>query len=346
MTLIEKHPHVAHHWRNHYDRLHLHTNKSLSHLPFVPFDQSVPKYPSRDQVVEYLEQYAEKMQIKPVFNTEVVSIKRENNHWVTSTANETYVSKYVVMATGSTQVPKMPHFPGQETFPGKILHSAAYKNGRPFQGQQVLVVGFGNSAGEQAIDLHEHGAFPALSVRSAVNVVPRDIFGISALQLGVLLNGRLPPQTSDAINAPLIKWLVGDLNKMGLKKSADGPLVQIQKTGRIPLLDIGTIKLIKEGHIRVFDGIDRIDGKTVYFNNGKNAEFDAIVMATGYDHGLEKILKDVDPEVFNDLNRISGKQVANGKDGLYFCGYFTSPTGMLREMGIAARWIAEEISGK
>jgi cation diffusion facilitator CzcD-associated flavoprotein CzcO len=45
-----------------------------------------------------------------------------------------------------------------ETFPGKILHSYEYKSGKNFKGQRVLVVGFGNSACEIAIDLHEQGA--------------------------------------------------------------------------------------------------------------------------------------------------------------------------------------------
>jgi hypothetical protein len=35
-----------------------------------------------------------------------------------------------------------------------------------------------------------------------------------------------------------------------------------------------------------------------------------------------------------------------GKDGLYFCGFYVSPTGMLREMGIEAKQIAEAIAGK
>jgi indole-3-pyruvate monooxygenase len=29
--------------------------------------------------------------------------------------------------------------------------------------------------------------------------------------------------------------------------------------------------------------------------------------------------------------------------GLYFCGFVVSPTGMLREIGIEAKWIANDI---
>jgi indole-3-pyruvate monooxygenase len=69
-----------------------------------------------------------------------------------------------------------------ETFTGKILHSCEYKTGKDLLGQKVLVVGFGNSACEIAIDLYEQGAKTSMSVRSPVNAVPRDIFGIPVLQ--------------------------------------------------------------------------------------------------------------------------------------------------------------------
>src|SRR5450432_4330663 len=86
------------------------------------------------------------------------------------------------MATGVYGKPKAISFQGMETFTGKILHSWGYKTGRDFKGQNVLVVGFGNSACEIAIDLYEQGAVPGMSVRSPVNVIPRDIMGIPILQ--------------------------------------------------------------------------------------------------------------------------------------------------------------------
>ena len=38
---------------------------------------------------------------------------------------------------------------------GEILHSSGYRNPAPYAGQRVLVVGFGNSGGEIALDLAE-----------------------------------------------------------------------------------------------------------------------------------------------------------------------------------------------
>src|SRR4029077_18624023 len=65
--IIEKHPAVVTPWRNHYERLHLHTNKKLSHLPYKKFPSQIPVYPSRLQVVEYMDSYRQDFGIEPVF---------------------------------------------------------------------------------------------------------------------------------------------------------------------------------------------------------------------------------------------------------------------------------------
>ena len=342
--IVEKQSQVATSWRNHYDRLHLHTSKKWSALPLMQMDASYPKYPSRQQVVDYLENYAAEMNIHPVFNTQVFSVKKVANNWITTTNNGNYQSKFVVVATGLNHQPKMPAFEGLNTFNGEVLHSSQYKNGAAFAGKNVLVVGFGNSACEQAICLHEHGANPSLSVRSAVNVIPRDIFGFPALEIGKLTS-LLPARIADKINAPLIKLLVGDITKLGLKKSKYGPQEQIKLQRRIPLLDIGTMKLIRQGHIKVYGDIVRMAGNNIFFEENKQQAFDAIIFATGYEHRLESFL-DCSTDRFNDLNNAVVKQTMFGKDGLYCCGFYVSPMGMLREIGIEAKKIAKDIAAK
>lgn len=342
--VLEKYPQVATNWRNHYDRLHLHTSKKWSGLPFKSFDGSLPKYPARQHVVDYLDNYAKELNIHPVFNTEVLSVKKEADNWITETNSGTYQSRFVIVATGLNHKPKIPEFEGMSSFKGKVLHSSQYKNGAAFAGKNVLVVGFGNSGCEQAICLHEHGAHPSLSVRSAVNVLPRDIFGFPVLEIGKLTS-IFPPRVADKINAPLIRILVGDITKLGLKRSKYGPREQIEKQKRIPLLDIGTIKLIKQGHIKVYGDIVRIEGNSIYFEDNKQQHFDAIILATGYQHNLESFLN-LSSDRIDDLNNVVSKQSWFGKDGLYFCGFYVSPMGMLREIGIEAAKIAKDIAWK
>ena len=339
--IIEKQDQVIASWRQHYDRLHLHTNKRGSHLPYKHFGKKIPRYPSRQQVIEYLDDYQKTFNILPVLNTEALSVKRKGQHWFTETNHGSYQSNYLIMATGAFSKPKPIAFRGMETFQGKILHSSAYKTGRDFKGQKVLVVGFGNSACEIAIDLYEQGATPAMAVRSPVNVIPRDIFGIPILELSLALN-PLPPKMADAISAPLIHWLVGDLTKLGLSYMPYGPLEEIRKDGNAPVLDIGTIKHIREGHISIYDDIEEIAGNTIHFKNGKKDIFNAIVAAIGYYRDYADFLK-VDKSRFEDLRMPMEKQQYFGQDGLYFCGYWISPTGQIREIASDAEKIAKDI---
>ena len=342
--LIEKAASVASPWRNHYLRLHLHTNKRISSLPYKKFEHEIPRYPSRQQVVDYLDNYKKEFGIDPIFDTEATKIVNNSGAWITETTNGIFKSKYVIIATGAFTKPKPIRFKGMESFPGKILHSCEYKTGSDFKGEKVLVVGFGNSACEIAIDLYEQRAQPSMSVRSPVNILPRDVLGIPILELSLAMSS-LPPKFADTINAPLLRLLVGDIAKLGLKKLPYGPLEQIQKNASIPLLDIGTIKHIREGHITIYDDIDHIEGRTVHFRDGKKEEFDAIVAGIGYYRDYEEII-DADRSRFEDLKQPVDKQKYFGKDGLYFCGFWISPTGQIREIGLDAQKIAKDIASK
>ncbi len=340
-NIIEKQNHVGHAWRNHYDRLHLHTNKASSNLPFVKFSGETSKYPSRQQVVEYLKNYCDTLEIQPSFNVSAKKISKSQNNWITETDQGTLVSKNLIVCTGNTNIPRMVKKDGMDTFPGKIIHSSAYKNGKEFKGKNVLIIGFGNSACEIAICLSEHGAQPSLSVRSPVNVIPRDILGIPVLQLGIL-QSRLSPKFADTLNKPLLKLLIGDIEKYGLRKLPYGPIEQIVRDHQIPLLDIGTMALIKQETIRVFGDVTRIDNDIIHFENSKEGQFDAIIMATGYNTGLDRVLT-LTAERRADLKLNIRKRKHFGEENLYFCGYYVAPTGMLREIKLESELIASKI---
>ena len=134
------------------------------------------------------------------------------------------------MATGAFSNPRPIYFRRMETFPGRILHSCEYKGVEDFKGQKVLVVGFGNSACEIAIDLYEQRAIPSMSVRSAVNIIPREVLGIPILELSLIMR-HLPPCKADAISAPLVRLILGDITKLGLKKRHMAHSKKLKKTG-------------------------------------------------------------------------------------------------------------------
>lgn len=342
--VIEKQSQVGAPWRDHYERLHLHTNKRISNLPYKKFSRAIPRYPSRKQVIDYLEDYQKEFNITPVFNTEATSIKKENDHWTTKTNGETFKSKYVIIATGPFAKPKPINFKGMETFPGRIIHSSDYKNGKDFNGKKVLVAGFGNSACEIAIDLYEQGAIPSMAVRSPVNIIPRDILGIPILEVSLLMS-HFPPRLADKINAPLLRLLFGDITALGLKKKPYGPFEEIKKDRKIPVLDIGVTSHIRKGHINIYGDINHIDSSIVHFSDGQQDKFDVIVAAIGFYSDNAKII-DVDENRFEDLRVSVNKQKYFGKDGLYFCGFWIAPTGQIREIALDAKKIANDIAAK
>ena len=206
--IIEKTDKVAPAWHRHYERLHLHTEKNNSKLPFVPFPKEYPKYVSRLQLIEYFNSYVKKMNIQPQFEEEVQSVMRTEwdraNHimkWRVKTSKNEYWARFVIIATGLSHKPRIPEWEGRDRFKGEILHSSQYKNGSPYKGKRVLVVGFGNSGGEISIDLHEHGAKPCLSVRNPVNVVPKEVFGINSITLS-LRTQFIPNVIFDSLTGP------------------------------------------------------------------------------------------------------------------------------------------------
>lgn len=341
-VLLEKNRVVGGLWRNRYDRLHLHTSKRLSALPDHAFAGDVPKYPSRDQVVAYLETYARDFDLAPRFGEQVTSVRRVEGGWQALTANNRYRASNVVIATGYARNPYRPTWSQIETFAGKILHSSRYRNGTPFAGQSVLVVGCGNSGAEIALDLAEHGARPALAVRGPIHVVPRELLGVPILTWSIVLS-HLPPPVADVISAPLVRMSVGDLGAYGLRKPPYGPLTQVAERRRIPVIDVGTVAAIKEGRISVHPGIERFTDEGVIFVNGQKARFDAVVLATGYRPALAEFLEDVDKVTDeNGVPRVSGGE--SPLPGLYFCGFYVSPAGMLHEIATEAPHIAEQIA--
>lgn len=341
LVVLEQDYEIGSAWLNRYDRLHLHTHKNHSSLPYLSFPRHYPPYPSRLQFADYLEIYAEKFRIEPRFGEKARSIMRRGDVWSTRAKRSDYISRNLIVATGYSNKPFVPSLKGKTSFMGKILHSSSYKNGESYAGQNVLVVGCGNSGGEIALDLHEHGASVSMSIRGAINVIPRDVMGVSSHRLSVLMR-HLPTQVADSLSAPLVRMVLGDLSSHGLKPAPKGPLTQIKEDNKVPLLDIGTIKLIKQGHISVFNEIDHLKQEEVFFQDGQHKSFDAIILATGYKHAVGSFLRDSN-EVIDESGHIksSGKETA--LPGLYFCGFYNSPYGFIREIGKEAKKISHLI---
>ena len=343
--VIEKAGEVGASWRRHYERLHLHTVKGLSALPGLPFADDAPRYVPRRAVVDYLVAYAARAQIAPLFGEEAMAIEREGDgRWRTSTrAGRSFRSAAVVLATGANDVPFVPEIEGRAAFAGTVVHSRDYRSGAPFAGRRVLVVGMGNTGAEIALDLAESGAAPALSVRSPVNIVHRDVLGRPTQQTSLMLS-RLPTRLGDALASFLCDVTVGDIGRYGLRRSRVSPMKELREHGRTPVIDVGTLARIASGEIAVYPGLGRLVADGAEFVDGRSARFDAVVLATGYRSRVAALLAGCDVPV--DDSGLPRDPVGTGAlAGIYFIGFDTRQAGgLLRTIGQQAVDIAARIA--
>lgn len=176
-VILEKANCIASLWQlKTYDRLRLHLPKQFCELPLMPFPANFPNYPSKQQFIQYLESYAKRFDIRPVFQETVACAEYDAGvgFWRVRSVGakgeeREYVCRWLVVATGENAAEVVPEFEGREEFEGGIVHTSGYKNGEGFRGKRVLVVGCGNSGMEVCLDLCNHDAMPSLVVRDTVS---------------------------------------------------------------------------------------------------------------------------------------------------------------------------------
>ncbi|WP_299436106.1 NAD(P)/FAD-dependent oxidoreductase [uncultured Aquimarina sp.] len=317
--IVEQTNKIAWSWHNHYDRLLLHTVKELSHLPHLEFPEDYPRYVPRAKLAQYYETYAKHFDIKPQFNVEVHSIKRENDHWLINTNKQSYQTENVIVATGVNRVPFSPVWKNQESFKGAFVHSRNYKNAKPFIGKKVLVVGMGNTGAELALDLSEHNIDVTVSVRSPLLIVPRDING-RPVQLTAKKLEKLPFGLGRWIGKQVRRIVIGDLSKYGISISKKDPIDHLKQTGKTPVIDLGTVKQIKSGNIKIVGDIDSFYENKVQLKEGIGLVVDTIILATGYRAKVEQFIENTNGLL--DPYGVPKRVIGEGEHkGLFFVGF-------------------------
>ncbi|KAG8486137.1 hypothetical protein CXB51_019527 [Gossypium anomalum] len=323
--ILEREDCIASLWKKYaYDRLHLHLDKQFCVLPHMPFPDSYPRFVSRQQFVSYLDDYVSRFKISPLYRRTVESAEfdGETGKWIVKARNlgsgevEELEGRFLVVASGETSDPFTPVIEGLNTFPGDVLHSTRFRNGKAFQNQKVLVVGSGNSGMEIAFDLANHGAQTSLVVRSPVHILSRDM-----IYLGLILVKYIRVNLVDSLMVMLSKLVYGDLSKYGINRPKEGPFFMKAAYGKYPITDIGTCKKIKSQEIQVLPSICSIRGNEVVFENGTTHPFDTIVFCTGFKRSTNVWLKG-DDYLLNDdgISKLSFPNHWKGKNGLYCVG--------------------------
>jgi cation diffusion facilitator CzcD-associated flavoprotein CzcO len=325
-TVLERAEHVGASWRARYDRLRLNSPRFSSHLPGRPYPKGTPMFPSREQVIEHVERHVAEAGIEVRLGVMVDRIEPHNGGWAVRTSAGDLHAPQVVVAIGHDGEPKIPEWPGRESFAGTLIHSSAYRNPTPFQGQQVLVVGPGCSGMEIAYDLATGGAAKVwLAVRTPPNIVmrvgpggmPGDVIARTLLHLPLTIADR-------AANFGR-KMDVGDLTEYGLPIPQEGVFSRNRRLGVAPaILDKEVIEAIKSGDIEVVRGVESLDATGVQLSDGARVEPDAVVCATGWHTGLEQLVGHLG--VLGERNVPVALAPEAAAPGLRFLGFLPRPS--------------------
>ncbi|WP_344320329.1 NAD(P)/FAD-dependent oxidoreductase [Streptomyces macrosporus] len=344
-VVLERSDAVGASWRGHYDRLRLHTTRRRSALPGMSIPRSYGRWVRRDDLVRYLEEYARRHLLEVATGVEVTRIDRaDDGSWVVrANGGRELVSPVVVVATGYNHTPRVPDWPGRDSFEGELLHARGYRNAEPYAGKDVLVVGTGNTGTEIALDLAEGGAARVrLAVRTPPHILRRSTLGRSA-QANAVAVRRLPVWMVDGMARGLTKVTMPDLSAHGLPRPKAGLYTRV-KQGAVPVLDTGFVKAVRKGRIEPVAAVESFDGPEVALADGTTITPDVVIAATGYRRGLEDMVGHLGVLDDRGMPLVHGPRELRTAAGLYFTGYTNPISGTLRELAIDARKIARAVA--
>lgn len=261
-----------------YASTHLISSKAQTQFSDFPMPDSYPVYPSHRQVLEYLKSYAQHFDLYShiTFSTSVERLEPDGQYWqvhLSDGSSRRYLG--VVVANGHLWEPQLPAVQG--TFDGRMIHSRQYRSNQELVGQRVLVVGFGNSACDIAIESGRCATKTFHSVRRGRHFVPKFLFG------------KASDAGSDWLwrcGAPL--WLHRLLARWPLNASLADPVALGLPKPDHPLFSERVIpneqylQELGHGRFALKPDVAKFDGPRVVFADGTTEEVDLIIFATGY----------------------------------------------------------------
>jgi putative flavoprotein involved in K+ transport len=343
-VVLEKSDAVGASWRGHYDRLRLHTTRRLSGLPGLRMPRSFGRWVARDDVVRYLEKYAEFHELEIVTGVEVTRIEAAGTDWLLhATGGRRLTGRAVVVATGYNHTPHLPEWPGSGEFPGELVHASAYRNPEPYRDKDVLVVGTGNTGAEIATDLAAGGAARVrLAVRTPPHIVRRTTAGWPS-QRSAILARRLPVRLVDACAGALLRLSVPDLAPYGLPRPSAGLYTRVRQ-GSLPVQDSGLVAAVRAGAVEPVATLTGFEAEEAVLADGSRITPDVVIAATGYRRGLEGLIGHLDILDGHGNPVVRGRRTPRNTPGLYFTGFTNPISGMLRELSLDAHRIARALA--
>jgi cation diffusion facilitator CzcD-associated flavoprotein CzcO len=333
--VLERTRRVGDCWRKRYASLKLHNDTRANHLPYLPFPPIWEPYTPKDKLANWFEFYADALDLDVWTGTPFTgaAFDAEHGRWEVTVehggAPTTLRPRHIVMATGVSGIPLVPHLEGIERFAGTVTHTSDYTDGAPYAGRRVLVVGSGSSGHDIAQDLDRHGAASiAMMQRSPTTIISLEP-GCRAMYS--LYTSGLPLDEADLIHAsgnyalakqwlPAFNRSVGEMDAKllaGLHKAGFitdlgeedlGILFKYRRRGGGYYIDIGCSQLIIDGRVEIVQARDfaTFTEGGIRLTDGTTRDLDDVVLATGYAGIQAGVRKLFGPEVADRVGPVWG----------------------------------------
>jgi putative flavoprotein involved in K+ transport len=314
-TILEAAEVPAAAWRERWESLRLFTSARYDGLPGLAFPGDPHRYPTRDEVSEYLTDYARRFELPLQLGSRVRSVHKCDDGYRVELDDRAYQADQVVVATGPFQVPSVPPIADQLGPQVVQMHSTGYRSPRDIPEGRVLVVGGGNTGYQIAEELSvSHQTH--ISIGSPQKPLPQRILG---------------------------RDLFWYLDKTGvIRKTGDTRIGRRMQANEDTLIGSSPRKLRSHGvefHPRAIETTD----STVTFADGSALEVRSVIWATGFrlDHSW------IDVPVFDEGGRVVHERGVTDSPGLYFIGLpwqHTRGSALLGFIKDDAEYVARQIS--
>ena len=275
-------------WRERWESLTLFTARHYDGLPGLEFPGDPDGYPGRDEVIAYLERYADTFELPLELSTEVRRLSSEDGAFVLELGGRAVTADQVVVATGPFQAPFVPALAGGLSPEVVHMHSTGYRRPDDVPGSSVLVVGGGNTGFQIAKEL------------SATHDVH------------LAVGSRQKPLPQRFLGRDLFWWLT---KTRLLRTTVESRLGQ-RLSARDALIGSSPRELRRRYGVELRSRAVDASGRTVRFEDGSELDVDAVIWATGYRPDYAWI----DLPVLDEHGRARHRRGVTDVPGLYFLG--------------------------
>jgi putative flavoprotein involved in K+ transport len=301
-------------WRTRWESLTLFTPRRYSGLPRLSFSGDPEGYPTRDEVIAYLEQYAQTFDLPIELNSKVGRLRSDDGRFLLEVNGRTITADQVVVATGPFQMPFVPEFASRLASEVFQVHSTEYRKPGDVPEGTVLVVGGGNTGFQIAKEL------------------------AATHKVHLAVGSRQTPLPQRFLGRDLFWWLT----KTGvLTKTVESRLGR-KLRHRDTLIGSSPRELRQRYGVELKPRAADASGRMVRMEDGSQLEVDGLIWATGYRPDYAWI----ELPVFDPDGRLRHRRGITDVPGLYFLGLtwqHTRGSGLIGWVKDDAAFIADQI---